>query len=414
MHERDTLRLVIVGHVDHGKSTLIGRLLYDTESLPVGKMEEIRRTSQELGHEVEFAYVMDHLEEERRQEMTIDTAQAFFRTTKRDYVIIDAPGHRELLKNMITGAAQAQAAVLVVDATEGMKEQTRRHATFLSLLGIRSAVALLNKMDKAGYDEARFRELSAELSHALAAVGVTSFACVPGSALKGENIVRRSEAMPWYVGQTLLQALDDLAPPAAHAHAPLRFPVQDVYSMDGRQMLVGRIESGRIHAGQPILILPSARNAQVRSVEVFGQDRFGAEQGECIGITLESEPAPARGEVLCGLEHCPKPTQRFRANLFWMAQESCRRGERLTIRAATQEIPCRVERIETRMDSSTCDLLETDASCLNETETGRAVLAADSPVVLEPFSELPELGRIILTRGAATVGGGGVVDPHVQ
>jgi sulfate adenylyltransferase large subunit len=413
MQDRETLRLVIVGHVDHGKSTLIGRLLYDTGSLPVGKMDQIRRTSEELGHEVEFAYVMDHLEEERRQEMTIDTAQAFFRTAKRDYVIIDAPGHRELLKNMITGAAQAQAAVLVVDAAEGMKEQTRRHATFLSLLGIRSAIALLNKMDKAGYDEARFAELSAALSRALTAVGVTSVACVPGSALTGENIVRRSGAMPWYIGPTLLQALDDLASPSACPNAPLRLPVQDVYTLDGHQVLVGRIESGRIRAGQPILILPSARKAQVKSIEVFGQDRSCAEQGECIGITLDSDPVPARGEVLCELERCPEPTQRFRANLFWMARGPCRRGERLMVRATTQEVPCRIEQIETRMDSATCDLLEVDAPCLNETEIGRAVLAAERPLVLEPFSERPELGRIILTRGSATVGGGSVVPPHV-
>lgn len=414
MTERETLKLVIVGHVDHGKSTLIGRLLYDTESLPPEKMDEIRKASLELGHEVEFAYVMDHLEEERRQEMTIDTAQAFFRTERRDYVIIDAPGHRELLWNMITGAAQADAAVLVVDAAEGVKEQTQRHATFLSLLGIRDVVVFVNKMDKAGYDETRFMALAGVLARALTQVGLKCSACTPGSALLGENIARRSKTMPWHTGPTLLEALDAIAPSSAQTDGPLRFPIQDVYKLDSRQVAVGRIESGRIQTGQEILFLPSRSKACVKTIDVFGQERAFAERGECIGVTLDSGPLPNRGEVGCAGDKSLTPTTGFRANIFWMAQEPCRKGEPLTVRAATQEVSCRVEKIETRLDSATCERLEQDAGELNETEIGRAIIVADRPLVLDPFADVPELGRFILTRGSAMVGGGLVVQSHVS
>ncbi|HRU05012.1 MAG TPA: GTP-binding protein [Candidatus Brocadiia bacterium] len=403
------LRLVITGHVDHGKSTLIGRLLYDTGSLAPEKMEEIRRVSRDLGRDVEFAYLMDYLEEERVNEMTLDTAHAFFHSARREYVIIDAPGHRELLRNMITGAAQAQAAVLLVDAAEGAREQTMRHATFLSLLGLKRPIVFINKMDKVGYSQERFEEVSAEVRRLLTPTGAEPASVIPGSALTGENIAKPSERMAWYRGPCLLDALDTLSPPSARPDAPLRFPVQDVFDVDGRRALLGRVESGRMRAGQEVVFLPSGMRGIVEKIAVFNEEREAAERGECIGVFLSGTGLPKRGDVACPAEAAPALASRFRATVFWMAAEPCRRGETLTARFATQEVPYRVEAIETRLDSSTCQVIEANADRLEETETGQAVLVTQKPLALELHADIPELGWVIFSRGAEVVGGGLVV-----
>jgi sulfate adenylyltransferase subunit 1 (EFTu-like GTPase family) len=361
---------------------------------------------------VEYAHLMDHLQEERRDEMTIDTAQAFFRTPRRDYVIIDAPGHRELMRNMITGAAQAEAAVLVVDVCEGVREQTKRHAHFLSLMGIRQVVVWINKMDKIQHDRVRFGEVAETARQYLEAVGLTPASCIPGSALLGENLEHRSDAMSWYDGPTLMEALDTLQAISRSVQGPLRFPVQDVYTVDGRKLLVGRIESGRLRAGEELLFLPSGLKARVKAVKVFGQERVEAASGECIGLALASDQLPARGEVGCaGL--LPSPTRRFRASVFWMSGDPCRKGETLLVRLSTQGIPCRVESIERRMDSASLETLEAPADRLEETELGEVILALDRPLIAELPSRVPELGRLILTRGLETAGGGLVQEVNI-
>jgi len=257
--EKDTLGFVIVGHVDHGKSTLIGRLLFDTKSLPDEKMAEVERMSAELGREVEFAFVMDHLQEERDQGITIDTAQTFFHTEARDYVIIDAPGHKEFIKNMITGASQAQAALLVVDAEEGVREQTRRHAYLLGMLGLRQLTVLVNKMDRVGCARERFDEVAGDVKAFLSAVDLEAMHVVPISAKDGDNVASASERMPWYPGPTALEALDSFVVPVRPADKPTRLPIQDVYKVDDKRILVGRVESGAVTVGQDVVFLPSGR-----------------------------------------------------------------------------------------------------------------------------------------------------------
>ena len=201
MLQNDTLRFVIVGHVDHGKSTLIGRLLYDTDSLPPDKIEEIKKVSVGSGKQTEFAYLLDHLEEERKQGITIDTTQIFFKSSKRHYVIIDAPGHVEFVKNMITGASQAEAAVLIIDVSEGVKEQTRRHSYMLSLLGMNNAVVVLNKMDLAGFSQERFEAVKKEAAGWLSSINITAELFIPISAINGDNVAKRSEKMnrSWWI-----------------------------------------------------------------------------------------------------------------------------------------------------------------------------------------------------------------------
>ena len=252
--ERQPLKFIIIGHVDHGKSTLIGRLLYDTNSLTLDKIEEIKKTSKELGRKTEFAYLLDHLEEERQQGITIDTTQVFFKTNKREYVIIDAPGHIEFVKNMITGASQAEAALLIIDANEGIKEQTKRHATIVSMLGINQLIVVINKMDLVDFNENVYSNLKNKVGNFLKTFDITAQAYIPISALKGDNITKPSENMSWYIGPTILESLNFLRNRISAKDQPLIFPVQDIYKIDHKRIAVGCIETGNIRQGQEFKI----------------------------------------------------------------------------------------------------------------------------------------------------------------
>ncbi|MCU0612458.1 MAG: GTP-binding protein [Candidatus Eisenbacteria bacterium] len=401
---RESLKIVIVGHVDHGKSTLIGRLFYDTGSLPPEKMREIERISEELGHETEFAFMMDHLQEERDQGITIDTAQTFFKTPKRDYVIIDAPGHRQFLKNMITGASQAEAALLVVDAAEGVREQTRRHAYLLSLLGLKQLVIAVNKMDKVGFSQARFEEVTGELVSFLSGIASHSMYLVPISARRGDNVARRSDDLPWYAGPTILEALDRFEPVEAELR-PFRMPVQGVYPRAGKSIIVGRVESGIVHAGDDVLLLPSRRRTTVATLEQFLTEPEVLETGESGGLTVVGEP-PSRGDVVASAAEPPAVTTRVPATVFWMSRQPLSPDETLTFRCTTQEVPCRVTRISRKMDSSSLDVLEENARTIADTEVAELTLETERPVVIEEHTTIPELGRFVLERGFDVIAGG--------
>ena len=281
-------KIVIVGHVDHGKSTLVGRLFHDTGSLPDGKLEELKQAAESRGAPFEWANLMDGLQSERDQNITIDTAQIWFRTQRRQYVLIDAPGHKEFLKNMVTGAAGADAALLLIDAAEGIQENSRRHGYVLGLLGIRQVAVLVNKMDLAGYRESRFREIETEYRAWLQTVGVVPGLFIPIAARHGDNIATNGANMGWYAGPTVLQSLDAFEPPSPPEARPLRFPVQDVYRFDERRILAGRVESGSVRVGERVVFSPSGKTGTVQSIERWNAPpREVATEGECVGITLE-------------------------------------------------------------------------------------------------------------------------------
>ncbi len=402
---QDALRFVIVGHVDHGKSTLIGRLLYDTDSLPEDKIEEVRRTCEELGREMEFGFLMDHLEEERSQGITIDTAQTFFKTGKRRYVIIDAPGHKEFIKNMITGASQAEAALLIVDANEGLKEQTKRHAYILKMLGLCQVVALVNKMDLADHSKDRFDAVRADLLTFLSTVGIQPGTTVPISARNGDNIAFASRNMPWYEGPTVLDALDSFTSTEPAVLRPLRFPIQDVYKVKDKRILVGRVEAGRIRKGEEVSFLPQGTGTRINSVEILWKDRAEAEAGECAGITLEDPLFIERGAVACPPSDRPTVTSRIRANVFWMSKQPYSSGEDLSLRVATQEVRAHL-RIEKKMDSSSLDPIAENPDKVFETEVAEMTIETKHPIVVENFSDTQELGRFVLVRGLDVVAGG--------
>ena len=264
--EKTQTKLVIVGHVDHGKSTL-----HDTGSLPDGKYEQILASCERRGVPFEWSFLMDALQAERSQGITIDMTQLWLRTPTRDYVIIDAPGHHEFLKNMMTGAAESDAAILVIDAVEGIREQTRRHGYLLHLLGITQLVVLVNKMDAVKYDEARFRTLATECTEYLNSLGITPAHIIPASAYHGDMLVERGNpALGWYDGATLMEALSQLTALTHNPNAPLRFPVQDVYKFDTRRIIVGTIESGNLNVGDEILLSPGNYTARIASIEAWG------------------------------------------------------------------------------------------------------------------------------------------------
>jgi sulfate adenylyltransferase subunit 1 len=404
------LKFVMVGHVDHGKSTLIGRLLYDTDSLPDEKIEEVRRTCKELGREMEFGFVMDHLEEERLQGITIDTSQTFFKTGRRHYVIIDAPGHKEYVKNMITGASQAEAAILIVDACEGVKEQTKRHAYLLSMLGLNQVIVAINKMDKVDYAEGRFDDVKTEIGSFLSSLGVLPKHTIPISALNGDNVAFPSENMPWHEGPTVLDALDTFLPRESGVNRPLRFPVQDIYKVKDKRILVGRVEAGKIRQGDELVFLPQGSKASVHTIEMLWKTRTEAEAGESIGITLTEPLLVERGAVGCSIANTPMVTSSLRANIFWMSTRPFTASDELMLRLSTQQAPVRI-RIERKIDSSTLEPITSHGNTILETEVAEVFMEIPRPFVVESFQCIQELGRFVLTRGLDVVAGGVITSP---
>src|SRR6059036_2296995 len=284
------LRVVFVGHVDHGKSTLIGRILRDTASLPEGKIEEIKKVCDAEGREFEFAFLLDALLEEQKQNVTIDTTEIPFRTARRRYAIIDAPGHKEFLKNIITGASRADAAILVIGADEGVREQSRRHAYLLSMLGINQVIVVVNKMDLIDYSEKRFRQIEQDYRKFLQQLGLNALTFIPASAKQGEKVARASKKMKWYCAANVLEALDLLEPQKRDVDLPLRFCVQDVYRFDGRRIIAGRIETGKLRVGDELIFSPANKSSMVASIERWTPPSNGpAIAGDSIGITLAEQ-----------------------------------------------------------------------------------------------------------------------------
>src|ERR1700736_1700984 len=315
---RPVVRIVIVGHVDHGKSTLIGRLLHETGSLPAGKVESLKAFSERRGMPFEWSFLLDALQTERDQGITIDTSQIRLRTAARDIVLIDAPGHAEFLRNMITGASQADGALLIIDALEGVRDQTRRHGYLLHLLGVKQVAVVVNKMDRVGFSAARFEEISNEISAHLTGLGVTPSAVIPISARDGDGVAERTPRISWYKGPTVVEALDALEPARPLEQLALRLPVQAIYKFDDRRIVAGRIESGQLAAGDEIVIMPAGKIAKIRTVEGWPATPVKGKQGagRSVGITLDRELFVERGDVITHVGASPRDTRRLRARIF--------------------------------------------------------------------------------------------------
>src|SRR5215212_1697647 len=404
------LKVVFVGHVDHGKSTLIGRILHDTNSIADGKVEQIRKACAEEGMEFEFAFLLDALLEEQEQNITIDTTQIPFRTARRRYAIIDAPGHKEFLKNMITGASNADAAILVIAASEGVREQSRRHAYLLSLLGIRQLIVAVNKMDLIDFGEHQFRDIKAEYLKFLGGLKLEPRAFIPASARTGDNVATRSREMPWYHGPTLLEALDSAEATPPQTELPLRFCVQDVYRFDDRRIVAGRVETGQLSAGDELVFSPANKASVVQSIERWKAPQNGAPAiaGDSIGITLTEQIFVERGYVASHQAETPVETNRFHADLFWIAREPLRLGQLYNLRLATQDVKCQVVSIEEVMDSSTLEIKAGSHDSLQRNDVGRLTIQTRAPLVLDNHDRVAQLGRFVLLHDSEIYAGGTV------
>ena len=401
------LRVVFVGHVDHGKSTLIGRILHDTGSLPKGKVEEIKKTCAAEGMEFEFAFLLDALLEEQKQNVTIDTTEIPFRTPTRQYAIIDAPGHKEFLKNMITGASRADAAILVISADEGVREQSRRHAYVLSMLGIKHLIVVVNKMDLVDYSEKRFREIEQEYRKFLRELGLEGRTFIPASAKEGENVARASMKMKWYCAASVFEALDLLEPQEREVELPLRFCVQDVYRFDGRRIIAGRIETGTLRVGDQLVFSPANKSSVVATIERWNaQENDSAVAGDSIGITLSEQIFVERGYVASHENETPIETNRFHADLFWIVREPLRVGNLYSLRLATQDVKCEVVSIERVMDSSTLESKGDGRQQLERNEIGRLIIQTRGRLVIDNHDRIPNLGRFVIIDDARICGGG--------
>jgi len=403
----EQLKIVIVGHVDHGKSTFVGRLFHDTGSLPEGKLEQLQTIAERRGVPFEWANLMDALQSERDQNITIDTAQIWFQTKKRQYVIIDAPGHKEFLKNMITGAANAEAALLLIDANEGVQEQSRRHGYLLNLLGIRQIVVLVNKMDLQNYSQERFNQIETEYRAFLKTVGVEPKCFLPIAAKHGDNIATLSANMPWWKGATVLETLDEFKVAGLPNEQPLRFPIQDVYRFDERRILAGRIESGTLKVGDRLLFSPRNKLSTVKTIERWSAPASNeAGAGESIGITLTEQIFVERGAVAVLETAPPYELSRFKARLFWLGRAPFTKGKNYKLKLATQEVECQIDSIERILDSSTLETISRTEVFVGRNEVAELTIHTKRPIAFDVHAEIIATGRFVIVDGFEVAGGG--------
>jgi bifunctional enzyme CysN/CysC len=403
----EQLSIVVVGHVDHGKSTLLGRLYADTGSLPEGKLEKVQAICRQQGKEFEYAFLFDAFLEEQEQGITIDTARTFFRWGQRDYIIIDAPGHKEFLKNMISGAARAEAALLVIDAREGVQEQSRRHGHLLSLLGVRQVAVVVNKMDLVECSQAAFAAIEREYRAFLGELGVTPERVIPASAKLGDNVAETGKRMPWYRGPTVLDQLGLFAKPTTTEAQPLRFPLQDVYKFDERRILAGRVAAGRVRVGDRLVFSPSNKSAVVRSIEGFNVDQPATEAavGRSIGVTLDEQIFVERGEIAAFESEAPLVVTSFRCNVFWMGMRPLEMGRRYLLRLATREVACEVGAIHRIIDASDLEARSRDTQVARN-EVAELTLQTKAPIACDRYLDFEATGRFVIVDDYDVAGGG--------
>lgn len=407
---RDDMNIVIVGHVDHGKSTIIGRLLADTHSLPEGKLAQVREMCRRSSKPFEYAFLLDALKDEQAQGITIDASRCFFQTEKRSCIIIDAPGHVEFLKNMITGAARAEAALLVIDAEEGVQENSRRHGYMLSLLGIRQVVVLVNKMDLVGYDEAVFRRIVAEYAEFLEKIGLEPAGFLPVSGREGDNVAARSPRTPWYDGPTVLDALDGFSVEPEPEDKPFRMPVQGVYKFtahgDSRRIAAGTVVSGRVRPGDTVVFYPSGKRSRVAALERFHAPPMAeAGPGWAAGFTLDDQIYVRRGELAVRADEPPPQTaSRLRASVFWLGRRPLQPGREYSLKIGSAKIPAQLRSIETVMDAAT--LASSPKEVIERHDVAECVLQLSRPVAFDCTAEAAETSRFVLVDDYEIAGGG--------
>jgi bifunctional enzyme CysN/CysC len=405
------MNIVIVGHVDHGKSTVIGRLLADTGSLPEGKLEQIKELCERNSKPFEYAFLLDALEDERSQGITIDAARIFFSTEKREYMIIDAPGHIEFLKNMVTGASHAEAALLVIDAEEGVQENSRRHGYMLSMLGIEQVAVVINKMDLVNYDEAIYNGIVKEYRKFLTSINVEPHTFIPVSGLFGDCIAGLSDRMAWYKDSTVLEVLDQFREQKDDSELPFRMPVQDVYKFtrygDKRRIVAGTIQSGQISKGDEVVFYPSGKRSRIKSIETFPEGNTTSQTSpNTVGFTLEEQIYITRGEVAArATEEKPCFTTRIKVHIFWLSKHSMEQKKNYVLKLGTSRVNCRLEEVTRLIDASTLSV-NAKAEKLERHAVAECILSLKKEIAFDLTATNPKLSRFVLVDNYRIAGGG--------
>ena len=367
----------------------------------------LKAVSARRGMPFEWSFLLDALQTERDQGITIDTTQIRFRTRSRDVVLIDAPGHAEFLRNMITGASQADGAVLIIDALEGVRDQTRRHGYLLHLLGVKQVAVVVNKMDRVDFSAERFKEISDEISAHLTGLGVTPTAVIPISARDGDGVAERTPRIDWYNGPTVVEALDALEPARPLETLALRLPVQAIYKFDDRRIVAGRIESGSLAAGDEIVIMPAGKIAKIkqrRGLAGHAGARARQSAGRSVGITLDRELFVERGDVIAHVGSTPRDTRRIRARIFWLHDKPLANGASILVRLGTRETRATVVAIEKAVDPGELSSVETKAIARNH--VGEIDISLAQPIAADPYTDNPRTGRLVIEVNGRIAGGG--------
>ena len=416
MSDKPHQNLAIIGHVDHGKSTLVGRLLFETGSVPEHVIEQHREEAKEKGKGgFEFAYVMDNLAEERERGVTIDIAHQEFDTDKYYFTIVDCPGHRDFVKNMITGASQADNAVLVVAADDGVAPQTREHVFLARTLGINELIIAVNKMDVVDYAESTYDDVVEEVKTLLKQVRFntdeTTF--VPISAFEGDNIAEESDQTPWYDGPTLLESLNNLPESEPPTDAPLRLPIQDVYTISGIGTVpVGRIETGVLQTGDNVSFQPSDVGGEVKTVEMHHEEVPKAEPGDNVGFNVRGigKDDIRRGDVCGPADEPPSVAETFEAQIVVMQHPSViTAGYTPVFHAHTAQVACTIESIDAKIDPSSGEIAEENPDFIQSGDAAKVTVRPQKPLSIEPSSEIPELGSFAIRDMGQTVAAGQVL-----
>jgi bifunctional enzyme CysN/CysC len=406
------MHIVVTGHVDHGKSTIVGRLLAETGSVPAEKLETVRLACERSGKRFEHAFLLDALKDEQAQGITIDAARVFFKSRRRHYIILDAPGHEEFLKNMVTGASRAEAALLVIDAFEGLRENSRRHGFMLSMLGINQIAVLINKMDLVGYSQEVFERLVNECQSHLSQIGVTPIWFIPVSGSRGENLAAAAPSLGWYEGPTVLDALDGFTNRPRPTAAAFRMPVQAVYKFaahgDGR-IVAGTVESGRMSIGDEVVFYPSGKKSRVKTIEAFHRSpRREISAEEATGFTLTHQIYVERGEIAAMPGQVkPHVGTRMRVSLFWLGKHPLVPEKEYVLKLGTGRAPFRIERIHRVLDASNLSPKERPDR-INEHEVAECTLVLRRPIAFDTVDQCPATARFVILDGF-DISGGGIV-----
>ena len=414
--EKEHVNLVFIGHVDHGKSTTIGRLLFDSGNIPEQAMRKLEDKAEEVGKKgFEFAFVMDGLKEEQERGVTIDLAHKKFETDKYDFTIIDAPGHRDFVKNMITGASQADAAVLIVAANDGINAQTKEHVFLAKTYGVDQMIVCVNKMDISGvnYSEDKYESVKKEVTKLIKMYGYDAEEArfIPTASLKGDNIVEESENMDWYDGPTLIEAVDQLEPSEKPIDLPLRMPIQDVYNITGIGVVpVGKIETGIMKVGQKVAAVPGREaepvKGEVKTIEMHHSEYQEAEPGDNVGVSIRGfgKKDVARGDVVGPQSDIPPIAQEFKAQIVVMKHPSVvTQGYTPVIHVHTDQVACQFVKLDKKINPATGEVVEEEPDFLKNGEAAIVTLKPLQPMSIETQDDNPKLSRFSIRDSGTTV-----------